>query len=48
MSISFTYGDHEYILVTTPMTWIEAKNYATELGGHLAIIDSAEENKAIF
>jgi hypothetical protein len=38
------YNGHEYELITTQMTWQEARDYCLSLGGHLVSITSAEEN----
>ena len=41
------YNGHKYQLVTGNYTWEEAKTKAEELGGHLVIITSAEENAVV-
>jgi hypothetical protein len=45
---TFTYGGHSYTIVTTPATWTVARAAAAARGEHLAFIDSAAENTAIF
>lgn len=47
MENAFTHNGHNYQLVTSAKTWAEAKQYAEQQGGHLAIIESAAENTAI-
>ncbi|MDE6530949.1 MAG: hypothetical protein K2K96_09285, partial [Lachnospiraceae bacterium] len=39
----YLYGGHMYAVYTGPATWTEAKAYCENLGGHLAVITSQEE-----
>jgi hypothetical protein len=45
---TFTYGGHSYTIITTPATWTAARAVVGGRGEHLAFIDSAAENTAIF
>ena len=45
---SFYYNGHVYNIFNYEMTWDEAVAYCEKLGGHMAIISSADENKALF
>ena len=47
MASRFYYGGHTYSFVTAPMNWTAASAYATQQGGHLAIITSSGENSTI-
>lgn len=38
------FGGHEYAMITDPATWHVAKQRCEEMGGHLAVIDNADEN----
>ena len=44
---AYTYNGHSYYLFDKSLTWTEAKAYCESLGGHLAVITSAGEQKAI-
>ncbi len=46
--VDFSVDGRPYRLVTTPRTWAAAEADAVALGGHLAHIDNAAENAAIF
>ncbi len=39
---------HEYQICETAMTWLEAKAHCENLGGHLATMNTAEENELVF
>lgn len=41
---SKTFGGHTYKYFSDKVTWIEAFNHCRQLGGHLVVIDSKEEN----
>jgi hypothetical protein len=41
------FGRHEYALIEEPKTWMEAKKHCERLGGHLLILESAEEEAFI-
>ncbi len=45
---SFTFNGHTYEIVTTPMSWLRARDYAVSQGGYLAIVGSKAENDAIY
>ena len=45
---AFYYNGHAYNIFNYDMKWDEAKNYCEKLGGHMAIISTIEENKALF
>ncbi|MDB5336167.1 MAG: C-type lectin domain family 4 er E-like isoform [Planctomycetaceae bacterium] len=38
------FGGHEYAIIQEPATWHVAKQICQEMGGHLAVINSTEEN----
>lgn len=38
------FGGHEYALIADRVTWHVAKRMCEEMGGHLAVIDNADEN----
>lgn len=50
VSEALLYQKHTYMLFDDPAitTWEEAKEYCEQLGGQLAIINSAEENEALY
>jgi hypothetical protein len=39
---------HEYQRIDVPLSWLTAKQICEELGGHLASVTSAEENRFIY
>ncbi|MCM1261540.1 MAG: leucine-rich repeat protein [Butyrivibrio sp.] len=45
---AFKWNGSSYCLYTGFETWEEAKAYCESLGGHLAIIESVEENEAVY
>ncbi len=45
---AFYYNGHIYNVFNYEMSWEEAKEYCEKLGGHLAIISSHAENRALF
>lgn len=45
---TFTYNGHTYVVVTQTFNWDDARSNAETMGGHLAKIDSASENAAIY
>lgn len=45
---SFYYNGHVYNIFNYEMTWDEAVAYCEKIGGHMAVISSADENKALF
>lgn len=48
MADSLTFNTHRYELVQSARTWLEAKQAAEASGGYLAVINSSEENAAVF
>ena len=44
---TYTFNGNTYACIDKPMTWKEAEEYCEILGGHLATITSAEEQKFI-
>ena len=40
-------GSSCYVLVTEALTWADARDRCLAMGGHLAVIESAEENDLI-
>ena len=42
------YGNNAYQIFDTPMNWTEADAFCRSIGGHLAYIESEDENKALF
>ena len=44
ISASFTFNNHTYALTTSEMTWANAKDNATALGGYLTTINTKAEN----
>ena len=44
---SIEYNNHKYELYNEKTTWKQAKDRCEKLGGHLAVINSAEENEAL-
>ncbi len=47
-SDAFRYDGHFYKIFNDAMTWDDAKTYCEKLGGHLAVINDAAENSALF
>lgn len=45
---AFQFGGHSYYLFENQQTWEDAKKFCESRGGHLAVIDSAEEDAALF
>ena len=45
---SFTYNGHKYCVYDDALEWEEAKEKCLERGGYMAILDSAEENDAVY
>ena len=46
--LSYLYNGHVYSLIQTAANWNTAKQAALSLGGHLAKMESAPENSAVF
>lgn len=44
---NITYNNHKYILFDYSLNWNDAEQFAESIGGHLAVITSDEEQKAI-
>jgi Lectin C-type domain len=42
------YNGHTYRVISNAVGWFEAKEAAEKMGGHLAKIESAKENTAVF
>lgn len=45
---AFVFGSHSYVVFSNCSSWEKARDYCESLGGHLATIESAEENSAMF
>ena len=41
------FGGHEYALITEQVTWHVARRLCEEMGGHLAVIETAAENDSL-
>lgn len=48
MATQFNFQGHSYSFVLQAKNWASASSYASQLGGHLAIINSSAENTAIY
>lgn len=48
MANALSWNGHRYALFSNMNSWEDAKAYCESIGGHLAVIESAEENVALF
>jgi hypothetical protein len=47
MSDILFFNNHQYQLIQVATNWLTAQQAATNMGGHLAVIETKEENKAL-
>mgnify|MGYP004694561579 CR=1 FL=1 len=45
---AFEWNQHKYYIYSNAESWEDAEEYCRGLGGHLAVISTKEENKAVF